>query len=277
MGAGAICRPRTLAAEDPVSPNAPLPYDRAGSGAPLLLLHGVMVDRGYWRPLLGRLAEHFDVIACDLPGHGEAPALAGPTSAAAVARAVIATLDALGLPSAAVLGHSFGGMVAQELARQAPGRVDSLVLADTWCNPRGFLFEPLPFRTVALHWLLRVTPVPQMAELMAAGVALRTPAIAPYARRAMARFAAEPASYLWLWDAATDFNSYPWLAQIGCPTLVLAAADYPLTTVQARELAARIPGARLAVIPRSGHWLSWDNPEAFADAVLTFLAEPRPA
>lgn len=260
-----------------MSSPAALPHDRAGYGPPLLLLHGVMVDRGYWRPHLARLAATHDVIACDLPGHGASPPLAGPTSAAAVARDVLATLDALGLPSAAVVGHSFGGMVAQELARQAPGRVSALVLADTWCHPRGYLFEPFLFRTVALHWLLRVTPVPQMAELMAVGVSTRTPAVAPYARRAMARFAGERESYLAIWDAATDFSSRAWLHTLACPTLVLASDEYLFTHHQSRELAARIPGARLAVVPASGHWLSWDNPAAFEAAVLSFLAEARPA
>lgn len=252
----------------------PLPHDRFGSGPPLVLLHGVMVDRGYWQPHLAALAERFDVIACDLPGHGAAPPLAASTSAAAIARDVVATLDALDLPSAAILGHSFGGMVAQELARLAPERVDALILADTWCHPRGYLFEPFLFRTVALTWMLHVTPIAQMTELMAFGVAMRTPAIAPYARRAMARFANERDSYLAIWEAATDFSSRAWLAELACPTLVLASDEYLFTHHQSRELAARIPGARLVVLPRTGHWLSWDNPAAFEQAVTSFLAEP---
>lgn len=256
---------------------APLPHERAGSGQPLVLLHGVMVDRGYWRPQVASLAERFDVIACDLPGHGAAPPLAGPTSAEAIAHDVIATLDALGLQRAAVLGHSFGGMVAQELARIAPERVAALALADTWCHPRGYLLEPFPFRTVYLHWMLHVAPIAVMTELMAVGVALRTPAIAPYARQAMARFPGERESYLWLWDAATDFSSRDWLDRIACPTLILASDEYLFTHRQSRELAAAIPGARLAVIPRTGHWLSWDNPSAFEAALLAFLADTCPA
>ncbi len=251
---------------------APLPHDRAGSGPPLLLLHGALVDRAYWRERVPALAAGREVIACDLPGHGAAPALAGPTSVAAMAADVLATLDALDLPAVAVLGHSLGGMVAQELALIAPGRVTALVLADTWCRPRGYLLEPVPFRTVYLHWALRAFPVAQLVELMALGVALRTPAIAPYARQVMGRYVGEREAFLHIWDAATDWDSDARLGAIACPTLVVASDGYPFTAVQSGRLAAGIPGARLAVLPGTGHWLSWDNPAAFDAAVTGFLA-----
>lgn len=252
---------------------APLPHDRAGSGPPLLLLHGALVDRAFWRARLPALAVDREVIACDLPGHGAAPPLAGPTSVAAMAAEVLATLDALALPAVAVLGHSLGGMVAQELALTAPERVAALVLADTWCRPRGYLFEPVPFRTVYLHWALRTFPVASMVELMASGLAVRTPTIAPYARQAMGRYVGERDAYLAIWDAATDWDSDARIGAIACPTLVVASDGYPFTEIQSRRLASGIPGARLAVLPGTGHWLSWDNPAAFDAAVTGFLAE----
>lgn len=251
---------------------APLPHERAGTGPPLLLLHGALVDRAYWRERIPALAARHEVIACDLPGHGESPALAGPTSVAAMAADVLATLDALALPAVAVVGHSLGGMVAQELALFAPGRVAALVLADTWCRPRGYLFEPVPFRTVYLHWALRAFPVASMVELMALGVATRTPAIAPYARQVMGRYVDEREAFLHIWDAATDWDSDARVGAIACPTLVVASDDYPFTALQSRRLATAIPGARLAVLPGTGHWLSWDNPAAFDEAVTGFLA-----
>lgn len=255
---------------------APLPHDRVGSGRPLLLLHGALVDRAFWQDRIPGLAAGHEVIACDLPGHGAAPALAAPTSIAAMAEAVVATLDALGLAEVIVLGHSLGGMVAQELALAAPGRVRALILADTWCRPRGYLGEPVPFRTVYLHWALRAIPVAQLVELMAMGVALRTPAIAPYARRVMGRYSAEREAFLHIWDAATDFDSDARLGGIACPTLVVASDGYPFTAVQSIKLAAGIPGASLAVIPGTGHWVSWDNPAGFDRAVLGFLAAVAP-
>ena len=249
-----------------------LPHDRIGAGPPLLLLHGALVDRAYWRDRLPALSAVHDVIAPDLPGHGASPPLDGPTSVAAMARAVLATLDELGLPAVAILGHSLGGMVAQELALTAPGRVKALVLADTWCRPRGYLGEPIPFRTAYLHLWLRALPVAVMVELMALGVALRTPAIVPYARDTMARYCGERESFLHIWDAATDWDSDARIGAIACPTLVVASDGYPFTAVQSRRLAAGIPGARLAVLPGTRHLLNWDNPAPFAAPVL-----PAPA
>jgi pimeloyl-ACP methyl ester carboxylesterase len=252
-----------------------LPHDRIGSGSPLLLLHGAMVDRAYWRDRLPALAVAHDVIIPDLPGHGAAPALDGPTSVVAMAHAVLATLDALAIPAVTVLGHSLGGMIAQELALIAPDRVKALILADTWSRPRGYLLEPVPFRTAYLHLWLRTFPVELIIELMAVGVGIRTPEIVPYARGTMARYTNERESFLHIWDAATDWDSDARLGGIACPTLIVASDSYPFTSIQSQRLAAGIPDARLTVLPGTGHWLSWDNPDAFDAAVLNFLASER--
>jgi pimeloyl-ACP methyl ester carboxylesterase len=250
---------------------APLPYDREGTGVPLVLLHGALVDRGFWRERIAGLATEFDVINCDLPGHGAAARLTEPTSVRAMAEAVLATLDSLGVADAVIVGHSLGGMVAQELALSAPERVQALVLVDTWCRPRGYLGEPFPFRTVYLHWAIRAFPTAPLIELMAVGVAARTPLIVEYARQAMGVHNADREAFLHIWDAATEFDSHGRLGRISCPTLVVASDSYIFTTVQAQRMAANIPKANLAVIPNTGHWVSWDNPEAFDAAVLEFL------
>ncbi len=251
--------------------NQTLPHERRGAGPPLLLLHGAMVDREYWREQIPVFAASHEVIACDLPGHGAAPPLAGPTSIADLAGAVLATLDALDLPAVRVLGHSLGGMVAQELALIAPERVSALILADTWCRPRGYFLEPFPFRTTYLHWFLRAYPVAQVIDMMSRSAALRTPAIRPYALQTMSRYLSDRETLLHIWDAATAFDSHERLGQITAPTLIVASDSYLFTAAQAMRLAAGIPGASLAIIPRSGHWVSWDNPEAFQEAVLSFL------
>lgn len=251
--------------------HSPLPYDAVGSGPPLLLLHGALVNRAYWQTRMAALAANHTVIACDLPGHGAAPPLAGPTSVTDMAAMVLATLDQLGLAEVTLLGHSLGGMIAQALALTVPDRVKALILVDTWSRPRGYLGELFPFRTVYLHWALRTFPVDQLIEMMAVGSGLRTPAIIPYARQAMARHISDREAFLQIWDAATDFDSHAQLGRIACPTLIIGSDGYPFTAVQSRRLAAGIPNAQLAILPRTGHWVSWDNPQAFDQAVLSFL------
>lgn len=100
-----------------------LALDRQGSGDPLLLLHGTTSSRRIWDPLIPRLAEHSEVLALDLPGHGDSPAtsFAPPQWAEEVA----GLLDELGLERVAVIGHSSGGWTALELAKA--GRASAVV------------------------------------------------------------------------------------------------------------------------------------------------------
>lgn len=257
---------------DSYEPALPLAYECYGQGPPLLLLHGALVDRAYWQPQRADFAARYRVIACDLPGHGAAPPLSGPTSVAQLARQVLATLTALGLPRVTCVGHSLGGMVAQELALLAPDRVAALVLVDTWYHPPGEPYELFPFRTALMHWWLRATSVADLVGLMARGLARFNPSITPYALRVMERYTAERSSYLHIWDAAMDFSSRDRLHRITCPTLVVASDRFPFTRYQAEIMRHRLPDADLAVIARSGHWVNWDNPADFNQVVLEFIA-----
>ena len=100
---------------------------RAGSGPPLLLLHGLTASWRAWLPILDPLEAEHDVIAMTLPGHRGAPPLAEGTPATVIelATAVESRLDDLGLGTVAVVGNSLGGWVALELARR--GRASATV------------------------------------------------------------------------------------------------------------------------------------------------------
>ncbi len=253
------------------APNAPLAYNIYGKGQPLLLLHGALVDRDYWQPQLAVFSCRYQVITCDLPGHGQSRPLNGHTSASDFAQNVLALLDYLGLSRVICVGHSFGGMIAQELAVQAPERIAGLVLADTWYYPRGEWWEPLPFRTVGLTWLLWGMRVEDSVALMATGLGLLNPAIRPYASKVMGRYKNSRAQYLQIWDAAISYNSAPRLHQIACPTLITVSELFAFSRWQSHQMQRRIPNAEQVIIPRSGHWLNWDNPHAFSRSVLEFL------
>jgi pimeloyl-ACP methyl ester carboxylesterase len=120
-----------------------LAHDRTGSGRPLLLLHGTNSSRAIWSPLIADLAVARDVIAVDLPAHGESP----PTSMTPPAWApeVAALLDALDVERPAVVGHSAGGWTALELAKL--GRAGSvLALARAAAAPACGRSRPGPRR-----------------------------------------------------------------------------------------------------------------------------------
>jgi pimeloyl-ACP methyl ester carboxylesterase len=113
---------------------------RAGSGEPLVLLHGFTGTWHHWRPLLGELAARYEVIAPTLPGHDGGPPFPSdlPLTFAAAADALEARLDELGVGSAHFVGNSLGGALALELAKR--GRAHSVVAlapAGGWCDGDG--------------------------------------------------------------------------------------------------------------------------------------------
>src|SRR5689334_13697710 len=103
-----------------------LPYDEAGEGPAVVLLHAGVADRRMWRDQLEPIAAAgYHVIAPDLPGFGDAPV---PPGEQAPGMDVLATIDAAGIDRAALVGCSFGGAVALRVAAVAPERVWALAL-----------------------------------------------------------------------------------------------------------------------------------------------------
>jgi pimeloyl-ACP methyl ester carboxylesterase len=144
----------------------PLAFARSGTGAPLVLLHGLGASRRSWDPVLPALAARFDVIAVDLPGSGESDSLPGPAEVppAVLAQSVADLLDTLGVSAPHVVGNSLGGWVALELASRRP--VASLTLL----SPAGLWRQNTPlYDRVSLRasrWLARHTG-PLLSRLVA--------------------------------------------------------------------------------------------------------------
>jgi poly(3-hydroxyoctanoate) depolymerase len=120
----------------------PLRVVRVGTGAPLLLINGIGASAEMWTPLVSRLDGH-ELVAVDLPGTGSSPHAPRPLRIRGLARLIEHLLDALGCDTIDVLGYSFGGIVAQELALQAPRRVERLVLCATSPGLGGVPPSPL--------------------------------------------------------------------------------------------------------------------------------------
>lgn len=249
-------------------------YWTAGSGQPLLLLHGIGSNGESFAPQLAGLADRFRVIAWDAPGYGgsadHALAKPSPRDYAAVAAGLIA---ALGLARAHVVGQSLGALVAGALARHHPERVDRLILASP---AGGYRLGPDAPYPPALQ-----TRLDDMAQLGPTGMADRR-----------ARVIAGPNA-----DAATVAAVHRVLAQtrapgyrqavellkqgdliadgphIAAPTLV-ACGDLDTVTPpeRSRAIAAAIPGARYRSLGPVGHGCTIEDPAGFNAAVRDFLA-----
>ncbi|WP_352605503.1 alpha/beta fold hydrolase [Mesorhizobium sp. M0488] len=124
---------------------------RAGSGAPVLLIHGVGMNATIWEPQIERMANRWDVIAIDMLGHGQSPLPRENPDLADYAGQALGLLDQLGIDAAFVIGHSMGALVAQELALCAPERVRRIVSLNAVFRRPPHLAEAVRERAAALN------------------------------------------------------------------------------------------------------------------------------
>ncbi len=233
-----------------------------------------------WDPLSRALnARGIQTIAYDAPGTGHSPSRLVPQRMAGLARQAAHLLDALGHPSADVLGVSFGGAVAQELTLTNPHRVRQLVLTSTMCGIGG-----LPGNPIAMSLL--ATPLryysPTFLRLTADVLYGPREGSDDEVRRAQsnARHARPPSAWGYLSQlvAVAGWSSLPWLHRIRSRTLVLAGDTDPIVPPRnARILAARIPDAKLEIVPGAGHLLLIDRADECAVTISDFLDHPRVA
>lgn len=244
-------------------------YTLHGEGEPLLLIHGAQCSSVEWKPQIEALAAHFRLIVPDVRGHGASAQTADPYSMELFADDLAALLDALGVESAHVLGHSMGGAVAQSLAARHPGKVRRLILAETNYGFEDYrllwwvttLSAPA-MRLIGVRGVVRLT-IKQLGVLDEADKRLLESGFAPQI--------ASPRNFWNIWRANNDYKGKAALSQIKAPTLVMIAARNKITHGMGKTIAAAIPGARLITIPDAGHMLNWDNPGAFNAEVIRFF------
>jgi poly(3-hydroxyalkanoate) depolymerase len=243
-----------------------LRVDRRGEGPPLLLITGIGAHLDMCRPF-SAVAGRRELIAFDAPGTGRSERPRCPLRMAALARLVTELMDALELEQADVLGYSWGGALAQELAHRHPERVRRLVLCATAPGLGGVPPKPLAA-------LMLATPAryyhPKLAEWSLPFIAGGKVG----AEHMRDRMAAPPSvlGYGFQLYAAAGWTSLPWLHTLPHETLVMGGDDDPAVPfANARILASRIPNARLERLRGGGHLFLLDEPERAAAPIRTFL------
>ncbi len=253
----------------PVRDGVEIAYDEAGTGPPLVFLHGVGSTRAAWDGELRALSDRWRCVAIDLRGSGASRAPATSISLVVFAADVAQVVDHLGDIPAHVCGLSLGAIVALHLWAQRPDLVRSLILADAWAV-HGEAAAALPQRLAAID----ATPMEQLARERMPRV-LGPSAPAELVERAIAEMAGKDrASYrrsnevLWGADVSDIART------VRAPTLVLVGElDTVTPPALNRRLAELIPGGRFAVIPGAGHLSNQENPAEFHRLVREFLCE----
>jgi poly(3-hydroxyalkanoate) depolymerase len=216
----------------------------------------------------------YQLISFDLPGSGGSPATFPPRRMRGLAKLSVRVLDELGLSTVDVLGVSFGGVVAQEIAHQAPDRVRRLVLCATGPGLGGVPGKP----SALIHM---VTPrryqSPDYAMRIAAALYGGRARVDPTLHARMtSRFMRPPSAYGYFTQlyAITGWTSVPWLRRVRTPTLILNGDDDPIVrVVNGRIMAALMPQSRLHVVRGGGHLFLLDQTDEAAHLVDDFLSE----
>ncbi|MFJ4952615.1 alpha/beta fold hydrolase [Streptomyces sp. NPDC088760] len=251
-------------------------WHRRGSGDPVVLLHGLLSDSRVWEPVATELSATRTTIAVDAPGHGLAPwRTSAYTLEEEVDRLADAYRGAVGERPAVWVGHSMGGMKCWRMALRHPGLVSALVLVDT--RPDA---EPentkRPFEAM-VEAVLADGMSPDLAAMVARLNFHRdflTSATAQAWTEHFGTLTGERIEHachsVYRRGDITDR-----LPELNIPVLVVHGADdVPIRLPVVRAYTARMPTARLVVLPATGHTPPLERPAELLDTIRAFLADP---
>ena len=245
--------------------NCRIHWQESGEGSPLLLIMGAVYSSQMWYPALPALSARHRVIRFDNRGTGGSTATR-EASISDMAQDALAVLDAAGVTTAHVYGVSLGGVVAQELAVQAPERVRSLVLGCT-----GILTADKPRAPKSMNhlfWLPKRTLIARTTFGSAC-----PPANAEQARQTLLRDVRKRRGLVAQQDALRAYAaSADAVATLTMPALVLHGTEDPIVPLQwGQELAETLPNADLITYEGAGHNYAVEVPESANNDVLAFL------
>lgn len=267
-------------------------YVRMGSGPVVLLLHGLACDHTTWAPVMESLARTHTVIAPDLLGHGESDKPRADYSVGGYANGMRDLLTVLGIDSATVVGHSFGGGVAMQFAYQYPERTERLILVGSG----GLGPEVTPairaITTPGFHQVMGVLSAPLLRQVTTTTMRLLA--------RSGVRQLRDLGEVADIYDSFKDPRTrvairhvvravVDWRGQIitmadraylteAMPMCVIWGADDLVIPVEhASNAGSLAPSARIEIVPNAGHFPHKDHPERFVKIVRDFIRTTEPS
>jgi pimeloyl-ACP methyl ester carboxylesterase len=267
-------------------------YRVAGSGPPVVLIHGMLNSSSHWQSVARRLATQHTVVAPDLIGHGDSAAPRGDYSLGAHAAAIRDLLTAIGIERATIVGHSLGGGVAMQFFYQFPQRVERLALISS--GGLGHEVGPM-LRTAALPGtsaLLSLTIHPRLlAGIREAGGRMRARGMTSGAYlEAIARAlwplqnAGAREAFLQTLRSVIDVRGQRVSASDrlylleSIPTLIVwGERDHTIPLKHGRAAHLAMPHSHFRTLPRAAHFPNLEDPAGLAAALLEFIDATDPA
>jgi 3-oxoadipate enol-lactonase len=255
-------------------------YVEAGSGFPMVLIHGLAGDHKAWAPQMDTWERDHRVIAFDNRGAGSSTQVDEPISTEDMARDTLGLMDELGVERAHVVGRSMGGAIAQHMALMAPERVHSLVVCASFAK----------FDAIGARVLTNMREVLEWRDSWA-----------DHARHSVQNFVSPafynahpeaiadiegliggssrlPACYVRQNHACLEHDTLDRLAEIGCPTLIMAGGRDPICSLTATGwMSEGFPNAKTVIFEDSSHFFLIEESERFMATMAEWLAEHSPS
>lgn len=248
-------------------------YEVVGTGAPVVLLHGILASSDMWTEQIRELATRYRVIAIDARGHGRSAQATTAFTIHDMVKDAVEVLDELRIDRAVWAGLSMGGMVALSAAMRAPHRVRALILLDTDAGPAS-LADRVQYRIMsAVASVVGVGPlVSRIIALSLGPTTRRTRPDIVAGWRALLLRAHVPSARHAIGAVAGREDLMGRLRDIAVPALVIVGEEDPTFPPPiARAIASGIPDADLVVIREAGHITTVEQPEAVTRAMRSFL------
>jgi pimeloyl-ACP methyl ester carboxylesterase len=259
--------------------DAELFYEEAGSGEPVLLLHGLGSSTLDWEPQIDALRGSFRVISMDVRGSGKSRdllQLGGPFTVKQFAADAIALLDHLGAAPAHVVGLSMGGMIAFQLAVDSPRHVRTLTIINS--GPELVPRTPAELKAFRLRRTISRLFGPKGMSRLLAKRLFPKPGHEAKRRLFRERMALNgKRAYIASQEALIGWSVLDRIGGIDAPALVVSS-DQDYTPVAAKELwAKRMKNSQVTVVPDAHHALPIEAPEKLNPILLEFLNRHRGA